>query len=194
MMNTNKTLRKVPQEKAVEILDRYQVDKELRASVNPDVSPVQLIDSWLEQEKYNEVVTFMCHSLPARESVWWGCLCLHSVALSQKLSNVQQQALEAAESWVRNPTEANRRISEARAQKAERDNAAGWLAQSAFWSGGSLTPVDAPASLAPPYLYSHAVAGAICLAAVLPDGNKAKENYRRMIAIGLDIADGGNGR
>lgn len=155
---------------------------------------MQLVDSWLEQEKFNEVVTFLCHSLPARESVWWGCLCLQSVSLPEELSDVQQQALEAAESWVRNPTEANRRISEVRAKKTGLDNAAGWLAQSAFWSGGSLTPVDAPASPAPPYLYSHAVAGAICLAAVLPNGSKAKENYRRMIAIGLDIADGGNGR
>ena len=193
-MKIAKTLRKIPQEKATEIFDRYQVDKELREAVSPELSPVQLIDSWFEQEKFNEVVTFLCHSLPARESVWWGCLCLQSVALSAELSDVQQQALDAAENWVRNPTEANRRISEARAQKAELDNAAGWLAQSAFWSGGSLTPVDAPASPAPPYLYSHAVAGAICLAAVLPDGSKAKENYRQMIAIGLDIADGGNGR
>ncbi|MCL6271450.1 hypothetical protein M3P05_16130 [Sansalvadorimonas sp. 2012CJ34-2] len=195
ILTTNSELRKIPQTRALEIIERYQVEKELREQIDPGISPVELICQWLKEEMYNEVVTFLCHALPAREAVWWGCLCLQLVTdpSDNPLPQDQQQALDAAERWVREPTEANRRSAEARSKRAELDNAAGWLAQSAFWSGGSITPIDAPASPVPPYLYSHAVAGAVCLAAILPDGSKARENYKRMIGIGLDIADGGNG-
>ncbi|MGY0217418.1 DUF6931 family protein [Endozoicomonadaceae bacterium StTr2] len=192
------SLKKIPQLTALEIIERYQVDKSLRQQIAADQSPTELIRQWLDQDQLNDVVTFICHALPAREAVWWGCLCLRLIddAAAETLTLDQQQALEAAEQWVRDPIEANRRIAEARAQKAELDNAAGWLAQSAFWSGGSITPIDGPSSPVPPYLYSHAVAGAICLAAVLPDGEaeRVHRNYHRMITIGLDIADGGNGR
>ncbi|MRI32664.1 Twin-arginine translocation pathway signal [Endozoicomonas sp. OPT23] len=192
MFSKVQTLRKIPQEYALEVINRYQVDKTLKESVPSDQSPQELIEQWLKEEKYNELVTFLCHALSAREAVWWGCLCLRMV--EQELNDVQQQALSAAESWVRESTEANRRISETRAKRAELDNAAGWLAQAAFWSGGSITPIDGPANPAPPYLYSHAVAGAICLSAVLPDASNGKKNYKAMIRTGLIIADGGNGR
>ncbi len=185
-------LRKIPQEYAHDIINRYQVDKSLREKISPDQSPHALINQWLKEENYNQLVIFLCHALSAREAVWWGCLCLRMV--EQKLNEEQQQALSAAESWVHESTEANRRISETRAKRAELDNAAGWLAQAAFWSGGSITPIDAPDNPAPPYLYSHAVAGAICLSAVLPDASNGKKNYKAMIRIGLNIADGGNGR
>ncbi len=196
IMTATRTLRKIPQAAALEIAERYEVDKELCKQINPELSPSELICKWFKAGQFNEVVTFICHALPAREAVWWGILCLQLVTdeADNALPIEQQQALDAAEKWVREPTEANRRSAEARAKRAELDNAAGWLAQSAFWSGGSITPIEAPASPVPPYLYSHAVAGAICLAAVLPDGGKVKDNYKRMIAIGLDIADGGNGR
>ena len=168
--------RKIPQNFAVEIIERYQVNRELRDTISPVASPAELISDWLNQQQFNEVVTLLCHALPAREAIWWGCLCVRMVSNSARnaLPADQQQALEAAECWVQEPTEANRRIAEVRAKKAELECAAGWLAQSVFWSGGSITPVDAPASPAPDYLYSHAVAGAICLAAVLPDGQRVQ--------------------
>ena len=192
MFSQVKALRKIPQEHALEIISRYQVDKSLREQIPANQSPHELINQWLKEEKYSELVTFLCHALSAREAIWWGCLCLRMVA--QELNDDQQQALSAAEAWVHESTEANRRISEVRAKRAELDNAAGWLAQAAFWSGGSITPIDGPASPAPPYLYSHAVAGAICLSAVLPDASNGKKNYKAMIRTGLNIADGGNGR
>ncbi len=79
-------------------------------------------------------------------------------------------------------------------QRIELDNATGWLAQAVFWSGGSITPANAPVSPAPAYLYSHAVAGAISLAAVLPEGSQAEKRYQRFIRKGINIADGGKGR
>ena len=189
---TKNSFLKIPQVTAVEIINRYQMNKELRLQVSDRMSPAELIQQWLDSQQYHELVTFLCHALPAREAIWWGCLCLKMV--SETLPKDQQQALAAAEQWVREPTELNRRIAEGRAVKTGLENAAGWLAQATFWSGGSITPVGSDPSPAPPYLYSHAVAGAICLSAVLPEDLHTTEHYQKMIRTGLDIADGGNGQ
>ena len=189
----SKTLLKIPQEKALTIIGRYQTGQEIKKEVDPRYSPGEVIEYWLQQEKYNEIVTFLCHALPTREAIWWGCLCVRLAARDASLPDDQWQALEAAESWVRSPSEANRRVAEALAQRIGLESAAAWLAQSAFWSGGSITPQDGPPCQAPPYLYAHSVAGAIAIAAILPDGNKAKRHFKEMIRMGMDIANGGNG-
>ena len=130
--------------------------------------------------------------MPVRECIWWGYSCIRF--LCDDLPEIQGKALEICFRWLQEPTEANRRLAELSAKQCELDNACGWLAQAVFWSGGSITPVNGPESPAPPYLYSHAVAGAICLAAVLPDGRKGEANYKDCIASGIDIANGGTGR
>lgn len=79
------------------------------------------------------------------------------------------------------------------ALKAGLDSGAGWAAQSAFWSGGSITRPSDPIVPPPQYLYAQAVAGCINLSAVLPEGQLAIERYQHFIDIGLDIAKGGNG-
>lgn len=184
-------LLKIPQQRADEILSRYELPKELQEHLQPDMTPMAFLRVLNTEKEFHAIVTFMSHALPAREAIWWGCTCLGQ--LQQALPELQQKALQAARAWVQEPSEENRRIAERYAQRADLDNAAGWLAQATFWSGGSITPIEGPPSPAPDYLYSHAVAGAICLAAVLPDASKAEERYSLFIRMGVHIADGGNG-
>lgn len=192
MLIKTSSLKKIPYQHAVDILQRYQQDKSLKAQVSVEMSPVQLINQLYDNEQWYELVTFLCHALPARESIWWGYSCIQS--LGSDLPEIQKKALDIIFRWLQEPTEANRRLAELLVKQCELDNACGWLAQAVFWSGGSITPVNGPESPAPPFLYSHAVAGAICLAAVLPDGSKGESNYKDCIASGIDIASGGTGR
>ena len=64
----------------------------------------------------------------------------------------------------------------------------------AFWSGGSITAAGAPAVEPSPRLLPAAVSGAVILAAVQNEPQRATERHGRFIDAGIDIAKGGNGR
>jgi hypothetical protein len=64
----------------------------------------------------------------------------------------------------------------------------------AFWSGGSLAPPESPAVPPAANLTAKAVAGAVMLAAVVPDPVQAPEKYRHFFDLGVDIACGGKGK
>ncbi len=193
---TKKGLKKIPQPLATDILQRYEQDRSFRKLVDPAMTPVQLINRLAEEEMYQELVIFLSHCLLAMECIWWGYLCVESLCESagQPLSETEQKTLDVIKRWLHEPVEPHRRLAEIAVQQAGLDNACGWLAQGVFWSGGSITPVNGPPNPVPPWLYAHAVAGAICLAAVLPDGREGEKRYRQFIAMGIDIADGGKGR
>ncbi|WBA83891.1 hypothetical protein [Endozoicomonas sp. GU-1] len=191
MLVTKPSLKKIPQPLATDILQRYEQDRALQKWVDPSLTPVAFINRLAGETMHQELVIFLSHSLLALECIWWGYLCIEKAGIP--LSETEQKALDVVRRWLQEPIEIHRRLAEITAQQAGLDNACGWLAQGVFWSGGSLTPVNGPQSPAPSWLYAHAVAGAICLAAVLPDGRQGNKRYRQFIAMGIDIADGGKG-
>ena len=192
MLITKQVLKKIPQSRATDVLKRYQQDKSFRELVSPGMTPVDLINRMEKEKRFNDLVTFLCHSLQGMEAIWWGYLCVRQEIDSQP--EMQKKVLAVVNRWLHEPVETHRRLAEIAAKRVELDNACGWLAQAVFWSGGSITPINGPESPAPPYLYAHAVAGAICLAAVLPDGQQGEKRYRQFIDIGIKIANGGDGR
>ena len=91
--------------------------------------------------------------------------------------NVQPQelaTLSAAEEWVYQPTEDNRRQAMAYAEAAEFKTASSWAATAAFWSAGSMAPADVP--IVPPAfdLTAKAVTGAVLLAAASAEPEKTR--------------------
>ena len=186
---TVSSLKKIPQQKATEILVRYQQEPDFKKAIDPDLTPVALIEQLYQNEQWQEVVVFLCHSLFAKETIWWGYRCVSTIKETLPLD--EQKSLPVIYQWLTDSTEAHRRLAELEVKKRGLDNAIGWLAQAVFWSGGSITPLNGPESPAPPYLYSHAVAGAICLATLLPDGQNGEQRYKQFIDLGLTIAAGG---
>jgi hypothetical protein len=140
-----------------------------------------------------DAARFLAHALPKREAVWWACLAARA-ALGDEPPETLRQAVETAEAWVYRPNEDNRRAAMGAATAAGSDNPASWAARGAFWSGGSLTPPDAPVVPPGETLIAQAVAGAVCLAAVQREPARAAEKYRGFTTQGLDIAAGGTGR
>ena len=181
---------KIPHKKAQDILTLYSANDDFFQLAEDTMSPYILIQAALEESLHADVVCYLAHALPVRESVWWAYCCANS---RDDWNPQEWDAIRAAKAWVHTPDETNRRFAEATAQKATLDSGAGWAAQSAFWSGGSMTSPSDPIVPPPQYLYAQAVAGCINLSAVLPDGELAIERYQHFIDIGLDIAKGGNG-
>ena len=182
---------KIPQHNAADIIALYEASDEFIELSQQYNSPASLIDNAIKQQLFSDVVIFIAHALPVREAIWWACCC----ATQQKDWNEDEaNAIRAAKAWVHAPDETTRRMAEQMAIKAELQTGAGWVAQAAFWSGGSMIAVGEPVIPPPEYLYSHAVAGAVNLSAVLPDGQEALPRYDSYLKIGLNIAQGGNGQ
>lgn len=187
------SLNKVAVAKAAMICRDIQLDEPALKCLDSDPVPADFLKALIEQEFYVDAVRFLARALPKREATWWACLCARSV-LAKDARPEQIKAVETAEQWVYKPTELNRRSNDAAAQAATFDSPAAWAAMAAFWSGGSMAPEDAPAVPSAENLTAKAAAGAVMLAAVLNQPEKAQEKYRFFLEQGIDIANGGNGR
>jgi len=185
------TYLKIPHKTANDILDLYEPAEEFVDLATQYAEPAKLIEAAITAELFNDVVLFLAHALPVREAIWWACC---SAEQRDDWSIDEANAIRSAKAWVQTPDETSRRFAEEMAAKAELQTGAGWVAQAAFWSSGSMIAIGEPVIAPPEYLYSHAVAGAINLSAVMPDGLEAKQRYADYLAIGLNIANGGNGK
>ena len=83
-------------------------------------------------------MTFSAFLLPKREAVWWGCQCLRAFSPAYA-----DEALLAAEAWVRAPDEASQRAALALSAKGDRKVPTTWLAMAAGHSGGNIAPEGA---------------------------------------------------
>ncbi len=156
-------------------------------------SPAHYLNELIAGGKLEQAIQFLAFALPPREAVWWSCICTRTLFVEPPPRSLLE-AVEAAEAWVRKPTEEHRRAAMACAQATDFRSPAAWAAVAAFWSGGSLAPADLPEVPAAPHLLGVAVAGAIALAAVQTEPQHADRKRAQYVASAVDIANGGNGR
>ena len=180
-------LKKIPYPTCQPILQRYEPAEEVLA-LN-EASPQQLIDSLREQKLYIELMTFFCHALPMRETLWLACQALK--IRTKYWTDAENLAIEDCQRWFKEPDEASRRLAEQHVAKLELKCAPGWLAQAVFWNGsGSIAALDQPQVLPPEFLYAKAAAGAINMAAALPEWQKSEVYNERVTELALKLALG----
>jgi hypothetical protein len=188
---------KIGYERASEPAQRCALGEAARGLLDPHASPADFLDRLMGAGHLADAVRFLAQALPAREAVWWSCL---AARLAQRDADAQatgaqvQAAQRAAESWVFQPSEDNRRLAHASAQATDFQSPASWAAMAAFWSGGSMAPPSAPAVPVPAGLVGQAVSAAVILAAVQHRPEQAPVRLAELLEDGLDIARGGNGR
>ncbi len=186
-------MQKVIAEKASDIVKHYELEEESGALLTEDQMPADFLAALMEKELYHDAVTFLAHSLPVREAVWWACVCSRYFLEGSDVK--YQLALNAAEAWVYEPNEQNRRIAEKYAEEGDYATPASWAAAAAFWSGGSITNAEDPAMEPPPHLYAHAVTGSVVMAAGWqePEAEEVNKRYQTYLQHGINIANGSNG-
>jgi hypothetical protein len=135
----------------------------------------------------------VAHALPAREAVWWACMCADHTARAD-LPEPDRAARVAAERWVRELTEVTRRVAMETAQAAGLLTPEAWAGVAAFWSGGSMAPAGQPEVRPAPHLCGTAVAGSVLLASVRGDAGRQPARLRRFLASAREIAAGQPGR
>lgn len=157
-----------------------------------DLSPQDYLNALIDKQYFADSIIFLAHALPKREAIWWACLCSKAV-LTKETKADDLASLTMAEKWVYEPDDKKRRMCGTLAEKGEYKTAQNWTAAAVFWSGGSITKEDDPAMEPAPYLYAHAVSGAILNAVGMSEVDEIDMQFQQFIDHGLNIADGGNG-
>jgi hypothetical protein len=140
-----------------------------------------------------EATQLLAHALPKREAVWWACMCAAHTA-PPDLPEVDRLTREAAEHWVRQQGDKNRRAAMLQAEATTFESPESWTAVAVFWSGDTIGPEDQPAVPPSPHVAGKAVAGSIYLAAVRTDPSLQDARLKRFLESGRNIAAGGHGR
>ena len=160
-----------------------------RALVAPTHTARQYLDALTAANHHDDALRFLAAALPKRESVWWGICCVKEAM--KTMPEPQAKALAAAERWVKDPNDANRRAAGATSDVSGVGNPPGALALGAFVSGGSLAPTNVPAVPPREDLTGQAVGGALVLASIThPETSETTK--KRFLALGGEIAAGKN--
>jgi len=116
----------------------------------------------------------MAHALPAREGIWWACLCLQH-ACGDKLTAAERAAATAAVQWVFQPGEVTRAAAKSPAEAAGPGTPAGALAMAASLTG--------PASL-------KAAANAVKLASLKTEPVQIANLQKAFVELAMEVAEG----
>ncbi len=171
---------------AKEICGRFKLEPEAQALLKEGQTPRQFLELLIEKALYLDAIRFLAFALPSREVVGWACLCVR-YAMGQDAAKITAAQL-AAERWVSDPSEENRRAAMAAAGAEEYKTPGACLGMASFFSGGSISqpglqPVSPPAHATPAM-----AAGAIMVAAVADQPEKAPEKYKVFLQKGITIA------
>ena len=178
---------KVKDRQLAELCQHMDLGEEALALLQEEFTLQAYLDLLMAHELCPDAVRLLAYALPKRDAVWWACLCVRQVTAAE-IPPADLAALEAAERWVIEPHEANRRAAMQAAEGLAFQTPASWAAVAAFWSSGSIAPLDAPTMMPGAYLTAQAVSGGVMLAAARCAPGTSTDPYHALIAIGMAIA------
>ena len=176
---------------AAEICTRFNVKKEALALLREGMKPEEFADALVVNKHYVTGIEFMAFTMPPREAVWWGCLCVQHV-YGEAIPQVEKDAVRAAVQWVVQPTEWNRVAVQGPSQMAGPASVGGGLAMAAYQTG-NIAPPNMPPMPPRPFAPARSVAGAIKLACTKADPVKIVETQRLLLELGITVAEGNSG-
>jgi hypothetical protein len=176
------------EQNATEVCKRFALSDAAKQLLQDHLTLLPFLQVLVSRELFLDALRLLAHALPKREAVWWACRCARLERA--ELPPAEAAALEAAEAWVKDPSEANRRAAQAAAEAAEFTTPAGCAAIAAFWSGGSLSPPEAPVVPPGETLTAQGVANAVLMAAEARQPEKAREHYSQFFTEGIGVATG----
>ncbi|MCF6281478.1 MAG: hypothetical protein L3J28_04570 [Candidatus Polarisedimenticolaceae bacterium] len=186
-------LKKITVPTAAEVCSLFELEGEAKTLLTAEQTPAQFLQKLIEGELFADAAHFMACALPKREAVWLASLAAHTT-LGETATKEAKKAVQTAEAWVKNPSQESCQPNQAAAEAAGFATAAGLTAAAAFWSGDSMLPPDMSPVPPPVELTGQAVWGAITLAALTIEPEKAAEKYQFFTKQAIDIANGGSGK
>ncbi len=175
---------------AGQVFDAFpRVTAEIGLRPNDEEAPVDFARRLLSHGAGFDPIVYVASVLPRREAVWWGCQCVQALNGGRT-----DDALQAAETWVRKPEEAERRAALQIGTSGDTNAPSTWLALAAGHSGGSISPEDAP----PVHAWAEATAtnlkAGVILAIVHRPMAEIQPWVRACVEAGMRFADGGDAK
>jgi hypothetical protein len=186
---TNGPFLKIPAATAAEICAHFDLNDGAKPLLRDGIDPREFVTALLENKQCIDAIHFMAHALPAREAIWWGCLCLQH-ALGDALTQADRAAATSAVRWVMQPTEENRMAAKAPADGAPPPSAAGALALASFYTGGNVALPGMPPMSPEPFASARAVALAVTLASIKTDPPRIVKMQKAYVELAAQIAEG----
>ena len=176
------------------VLPHLVLDDQAKAALAGCRDSLEALGQLEQTGRLTEATQLVAHALPPREAVWWACACSRHTAASGADPEAETRLRDAAEEWVRKPTDDHRRAAMKEAETAGFNSPEAWAAVGAFWSGDSMAPPEAPKVPPQPHFPGLAVAGSVALAAVRGPATRREARLQRFLVSAKDIAGGGAGR
>jgi hypothetical protein len=165
---------------------RVTTEIDLRPREEP---PLDFARTLLARAHRFDAIVYTACLLPRREGVWWGCQCVRALR-----GNQADDALLAAEAWVREPEEDPRRAALEIAASGDTGVATTWLAFAAGHSGGSVTAEGSLPVRASLDATAINLKAAVILAIVERPMTEASGWIKACVEAGLRFADGGDAK
>lgn len=159
---------------------------DLRPTEEP---PLDFAHKLLARAHRFDAIVYTACLLPRREGLWWGCQCVRALR-----GDRADDALLAAEAWVRDPEEAQRRAALEVAASGDTGVATTWLARAAGLSGGSVTAEGSLPVRASPDATAINLKAAVILAIVERPMLEAPGWIKACVDAGIRFADGGDAK
>jgi len=176
-----------PIKNAQEVSARAQLSLEALGLLQKEQTPAAYFNVLVEEKHYRDAVRFAANLLEPAQAVWWGCVCAWQ-ALKPNPDPRQSAALQATVRWVMEPSEPRRREAELAGKAAGAGTPGGAAALAAFYSGGSMAPVNLPEVIPPAGLSAQMVSAAILLAAAHGPADQKEYRLRQFLSMAIEIA------
>jgi hypothetical protein len=161
---------------------------EAQALAKDDLPPSRYLDLLEQHSLFRDAVRFLAHKLEVKKAIQWA----HSVAQELQPPDEKQgeESLAAVGKWLQKSDDASRREAMHTAEKSGISSAGDCVAMAVFFSGGSITPPEAPETQPPPYFAQKMAADSIVLAVFSHDADRATERYKQALAMGRKLDAG----
>jgi hypothetical protein len=158
------------------------------ALVKEDSTPASYLDSLEKGELYPDAVRFLAFKMPTDAGIKWSIACVKDLR-APDLKDQKDEPLDASDNWVKAPGDPTRWAAKEAGDKAEKAGASNLIAMAVYMSGGSLTKPGAPEVPPPQYSAQKFIAGAVQVAVVSHEPQKANERYKKALTLGkaLDV-------
>lgn len=158
--------------------------------VPENATPLDFLSQLVSSENPIPALFFAGWALPKRESIWWACLVMRGMGLTDGEAGA---GLSLAEAWVRNPEEDERRAAGQFAEEVYFEGPGAWVAFAAFTTAGSLAPAGLQAVPPPPEMSGKCAAMCVIDATEAEDPIQRLANIHAAVACAREFAEGGDG-
>ncbi len=173
--------------KAADVCKSVELGPAATAKLTDAQTVKEFVELLLHEELFPDAMQVLGHWLPKPRAVWWACLSIRKVSSPSELKPLQAPLL-AAEKWVADPTDANRRAAGAAAEAQQYRTSAALAAMGAFHTG-SLGPPGQPVVPPAEGVTGRVTGAAVTIAALASKPELAAEKYRSFAALAFELGE-----